>query len=261
MNGYVAVAALVRKISTKKRDCVAVQVQAGYLKWDDSESGITSNFRRLYTVEQSDEGGSPSSILNPYSAEGQYVGISKLEDPLGLRVSHIVAASNNALVLSICLEHPETATSTAVDWTLAIENILLADHVSQPLMTSFAEESLANHWKTQNIWSTIRMVNANGRFDRPQISPIRYISRTTDNEELRFFLASRRATQRFLIRHRQTPIVKCIQIAIAGEKVSEEEQAHLGLRDADFYGSKTQEPWLLPSAKEELRSPGWIIIS
>ncbi|KAF2448329.1 hypothetical protein P171DRAFT_470131 [Karstenula rhodostoma CBS 690.94] len=251
-NGYIAMASSIDAATTQRSDCMAVKIFPGYIRWDYDDISM----QRLIDPEpRGDEGVETtpaSSTLHSYNAAGQYIGLMPRQDPESVSVKHHLSVDKRVLSISTSLFHPGTNTRVRVDWMSSMEAIIMAHHVDTGALPAFIEQNIAEDWKSTDIWRTIGWTTASGRIVHKQGTPIRYVSQTYGNEELRFFLAGRRSTQRLFVRQRNTPLVTCIQKALDYEESSGE---------SSRTASEPRPAWIRPDMEEQMRVPGWLIIS
>jgi hypothetical protein len=251
-NGYVAMASSVNSITTQRSDCLAVEIIPGYLRWDGDDISLQ---RLMDSGPFGDEGVATtlaSHTLDPYDTAGQYMGLVPRQDPDEASMKHHLAVDKKILCITTSILHPSTNHRVRVDWIGSMEAIIMAQHVDEGAIPSFIEETIVEDWKRINLWRTIGWTTAIGKIAHKQGIPIRYISQTYNHEELRFFLAGRRSMQRLFIRHGTTPLVTCIQEALSYEQTSGE--ALRTVRDP-------RPAWIRPDMEEQMRFPGWLIIT
>jgi hypothetical protein len=251
-NGYVAMAPSVNLITTECSDCMAVEIIPGYLRWDSDDISLQ---RLMDKGPSGDEGVATTPVsptLQPYNAASQYTGLVPRLDPEEASLKHHLTVDKRVLWITTSILHPGSNSRVRVDWMGSMEAIVMAQHVNTSALPSFVEENLAEEWKRSNVWATIRWTTASGRITHNQGAPIRYVSQTHGSEELRFFLAGRRSMQKLFIRHGNTPLVTCIQRALAYETSSGE---------ASRTVNEPRPAWIRPDMEEQMRFPGWIIIA
>jgi hypothetical protein len=267
MNGYVAWIPQLRSISTLERSAFAVEICAGYMRYAavEGDQGY-NNLLRIQAddslVEYSDGNSQelPATHLNPFDVKGNYVGLKPFTDTEGLLVKHYWNQVSRVLHLRTNVVHPPSGRVRPMDWMASIEALASATHLRTNPMPSFAEEAMAQTWRAENIWSTICTasvactslpVSSNG-------IPVRCVSQTWGNEELRFFLAGIVSHHRVYVCHGDASMVKCIQTALEGE-------ADLDGRAMwwdKWPGASTKAtPWMNPSVADQLVNPGWFILS
>lgn len=251
-NGYVAVASSINSITTLRPQCLAVEIVAGYLRWENEDVSLQ---RLMDTEPCGDEGvaTTPASLtVDPYGPAGQYIGLVPLPDPEEASIKYHLAVDKKILWITTSILHPGTNVRVRVDWTSSMEAVVMAQHVDKGAMSYTIEETIADRWKRDNIWETIGWTTASGKITHRQGVPIRYISQTYGQEELRFFLAGRCLMHRLFIRHGAVPLVTCIQQALQYEETS-------GEASRTVHGPRPA--WIRPDMEEQMRFPGWIIIT
>lgn len=266
LNGYVVWLPQLRTISTLPREAVTVEVCAGYMRYDPPEADQESNTLLRIQADESrfeySEGngdGLPANGLNPFDAQGAYLGLGPFADTEGLEVKHYWSQTGRTLNLRTSILHPASGRICPVDWIASIDALARATHLANQHLASFVEKALAETWKLQGIWPTIFVVSVTTSI--PEAlggGPFRYITRTRGSEELRFFLAGQAGLHSIYICHGDVSIAKCIQTAL------ERETEHEGRMKAwsRFPGISTKvQPWMHPSIAEQIVAPGWVIIS
>ncbi|KAM0442080.1 hypothetical protein ACHAQK_004401 [Fusarium lateritium] len=267
MNGYVAWIPQLRSISTLERSAFAVEICSGYLRYAGAEGGQDHNNllriqadESLVEYDDGDGQGLPATHLNPFDTEGNYLGLRPFTDIEGLQVKHYWNQDGRVLHLRTNIVHPSTGRVRPMNWMASIEALASATHLTTNPMPSFAEEVTAQAWRSQNVWSTI--CSASVACTSLPISssgiPVRCISQTWGNEELRFFLAGIVSHHRLYVCHGNSSMVRCIQTALDGEA----DPSGRAMWWDKWPGASTKAtPWMNPSVAEQLVNPGWFIIS
>ncbi|UPK92683.1 hypothetical protein LCI18_003618 [Fusarium solani-melongenae] len=266
LNGYVVWLPQLRTISTLPRDAVAVEVCAGYMRYNPLEADQESNVLLRIQADESrfeySEGNGDSvdaNGINPFDAQGDYLGLEPFPDTEGLEVKHYWNQTGRTLNLRTGILHPASGRIRPVDWIASINALASATHLANQHLASFAEKALAETWKLQSIWPTIFVVSAVTTSIPKTLdgAPVRCICRTRGSEELRFFLAGHVSLHSLYICHGNVSIAKCIQTAL------ERETEHEGRMKvwSRFPGISTKaQPWMDPRIAEQIVAPGWVII-
>ncbi|KAM5354068.1 hypothetical protein ACJ41O_000718 [Fusarium nematophilum] len=243
MNGYVAWLPQLRAVSTLPRQVSAVEVCAGYMRYDPLEGGQDpNNLLRIQSDEPSaayvdyTQGDGPppdASRLSPFDTQGTYIGLGPFPDTEGLQVKHYWNQVGRVLNLRTGILHPATGRICAADWIASVEALAGATHLTNLHLPSFAEKAMAESWKTENIWQTIFLVSI-PNIGLPKAlngAPTRCIARTRGSEELRFFLAGAFSMHRLFVCHGDvsiaTPFAELLKgpLAKAKKRLVEEKKA------------------------------------
>ncbi|KAK7978625.1 hypothetical protein PG988_006115 [Apiospora saccharicola] len=255
-NGYVAwVTTPFRGTTTNLQEVMRVEMKAGYLRWSGSENDNAALERVEQGSTRSEEGVDDEHTrrLNPFDDKGEYNSLPRFVDDCKLTVKHYLNQTGRSLILTSFLYNPSSGTQTVVNWILSMEAVAVATHVHDRAMAGFAELDLAKRLRGSRVWETVRATSADGKIVHPVGSPTRYVTRTCNNEELRFFVAGRRNVHRLFIQHGNTPLLKTIERALGEER--EQESGRLG------YLTDQPAAMMAPFIEEQIRNPGWFIIT
>ncbi|CAM1505896.1 Fc.00g115330.m01.CDS01 [Cosmosporella sp. VM-42] len=221
VNGYVAWLPQLRAISTISRDAMAIEVKAGYIRCKaaeiDDQALLKIRADGCYEIDDEDNAEPPPvSSLHPFDAQGNYTGLQRFTDKDGLQVKHYWHQASRVLRLRAGIFHPATGRTITVDWIRAIEASASATHLTNQYLAGFAEKTLAETWKAENIWSSISLLSVvSGTMpSKSGGESLRNISRTYGDEALRFFYAGNVPIHKLYICHGSCSVVKCIQIAL-----------------------------------------------
>ncbi|KAL3605230.1 hypothetical protein FPOAC2_00172 [Fusarium poae] len=266
MNGYVASIPQLRSITTLERSCFAVEIFPGYIRY--TATGGSPDYNRLLRiqadesmVEYNDGNGQEvqGTQLNPFNSNGDYLGLTPFADNEGLQLRHYWSQNGKVLNLRTAVLHPSTGRVRPMNWMASIEALASATHLRTAPMRSFAEEALAKTWQTDGTWSTISVasVACTSLVISTSGIPVRCISQTWGNEELRFFLAGIVSHHRIYVCHGDSSMVKCIQSALEGER---DPMGKAMWWDSWPGASRTTTSWMNPSIAGQLVNPGWFIL-
>ncbi|KAF6795033.1 hypothetical protein CSOJ01_13520 [Colletotrichum sojae] len=265
-NGYVAWLPQLRAISTLPRSVMAVEISAGYMRCHANESDQNATLVRIQAEESTyqlgdDEGNQPSRAnLHPFDTQGNYIGFQPFSDIDGLQIKHYWHQSGRVLKVRTNVLHPASSRVYTVNWMDSVEALVGARHLVNQRIPGFAEKSLAEEWQKTNVWPSISLVPAVPVLEAPasarlESSPVRCISRTYGNEELRFFFAGNVSIHKLYVCHGDASIVNCIRLALQDEGNSQMPGWER------FPGTSDRiEDWMNPPMATHIVSPGWFII-
>lgn len=255
-NGYVAWVSPLRGPTTNPREAVQIETRSGYLKRKGPETDDTALERLEQGSTRSEEGvdDTRATRLMPFDEEGEYKSLPRFADDCELTVKHYWSQTGRSLSLTSFLCNPSAGTQTVVNWIWSIEAVAAAGHVRSSALPSFAELELAKRLRDEQVWQTVGTSSADGKIVHRDGTPIRYVTRTYSNEELRFFVAGRRNVHKLFIQHGSTMLLRTIEKALSEEK--EQENERLGYL-TDFLPPPLIEPFI----EQQVRNPGWFIIT
>lgn len=264
-NGYVAWLPQLRAISTLPRNVMAIEISAGYMRCHTTQSDQNATLVRIQAEESpyqlgGDEGSQPARAnLHPFDAQGNYVGFQPFSDIYGLEIKHLLNQSGRVLKVRTNIAHPASGRVYTVNWMDSIEAMVGATHLVNQRLAGFAEKVLAETWLMENVWPSITLEPAvpvlKAASAGVERSPVRCISRTYGNEELRFFFVGNASIHKLYVCHGDSSIVKCIQLALENEGNSRMPGWER------FPGTSDRvEDWMSPSLARHIVSPGWVIV-
>ena len=211
-NGLVAYSAPLEHLSTSKRQCSAISIMPGTLRWGEDRA----LFNRL---QESDAADFPSSRSFYQSSErlkvfrgGTYLGIEARSNSEVVDIKTLISPSEKTLMLTTYLESASLRDApVSVNWWRSIDAILFSEHISGHDMTAFGEECLAKSWEERRLFDTITWLHVGGNFTGSSIT--RCIDTTSSDEE-RFFEAGRLFPHRRLFVRQSAPLVQCVKAAL-----------------------------------------------
>lgn len=266
VNGYVAWLPQLRAISTMPRDAMAVEITAGYMRWDGTQGDPNATLMRIQAEESTyqlygDKEKQPARTdLHPFDRQDEYIGFQPFPDIHGLQIKHHWHQSGRVLSFRTDILHPASGQIYPVNWMQSIEALVNAKHLANQRLTRFAEKALADAWQMENIWPSITLVPGvanleSGATVGAETSAVRWISRTYGNEELRFFFAGNVSIHNLYVCHGDVSVVKSIQTAL-----EDEENSRMSGWRRFPAASDRIEDWMHPMMARDIVSPGWVII-
>ena len=231
-NGYVAFTTALGCPTTERRQCTAISVIPGALRYRVDKSYYHKifeaphnpdkyNLQRLFFA---------TSEMPVDAFQGShYLGVEARPDAEEIEVQYLLAPQARVLHLETYFSFPSSMETPPVEvsWKNSIECLSFAEHISEHDLTPVGEELLARAWRDQGLLQCIawRKIAESLKADHKR----NYVTMTSGNESLRFFEAGRwidpdapsnngLSTRRILIRH-TAPLIQCIKraVAVAGE--------------------------------------------
>ncbi|RYP58918.1 hypothetical protein DL769_008751 [Monosporascus sp. CRB-8-3] len=162
-NGYVAFASPLRRMSTVPRECVAISIVPGVIRW--GEDNATFDKICEMATKMSPNAPSGKKLVEVFNRESKkYLGLEPKIDESGLEIENLISASGKTLLLRTYLYTPQTQNrvSVEVDWLSSINAVATSIQVDEKEMLPTAEEALANQWLKEHEWDRMTWVQAHG---------------------------------------------------------------------------------------------------
>lgn len=275
-NGYVVFAAPLRRITTIPRECIAVSIIPGVIRWGEDKSTFDRirESRTFISPNQSSETGS----VEVFDQEmAKYLGLQPRMDESGLEVESLISPSGKTLLVRTYMHTLQGRNGPAVevDWLSSINAVAVSAQVDEQNMLPAAEEALAKIWLKGHIWDSMTWVPAHGaitsvrsRIGTPPLhGPCNLLSMTYGNERLRFFLAGRCKGIKVYMRQGSTPLMQCVRMALEAS-LEEEKELSTGQQRANTLAAKGEQSKVriastVPpdNSKSGITVWNWIVIS
>ena len=234
-NGYVAFASPLKKITTIPRECVAISIVPGVIRWGEDNAIFDKicETRAFMSPNQTSE----NRLVEVFDQEKtQYLGLQPKTDDSSLEIESLISTSGKILLVRTYMHtlQRQNRKAVEVDWLSSINAVAVSTQVDEQDMLPAAEEALAKIWRKEYIWDRMIWVPAHGavtgaqyrNIPSPQRESHNFLSMTYSHERLRFFLAGRCKGIKIYMRQGGTPLMQCVRIAL---EASREEQKELSI--------------------------------
>ena len=276
-NGYVAFASPLKKITTIPRECVAISIVPGVIRWGE-DNAIFDKIRetRAFLSPNETSENTPVEVFD--QERTQYIGLQPMTDTSSLETESLISTSGKILLVRTYMHtlQGQNRRAVEVDWLSSINAVAVSTQVDEQDLPPAVEEALAKMWQKEYVWDRMIWVPAHGcitaaRYRTAPSSPVQthnFLSMTYRNERQRFFLAGRCKSIKIYMRQGGTPLIQCVRVALdAGReehrKLSINQKSVADPPAAKGEQSKATTTLKLPSdiTKSEAVVRNWIVIS
>ncbi|KAI9701827.1 MAG: hypothetical protein M1836_001171 [Candelina mexicana] len=212
-DGYVAYPVVLQTISTSRRECCAIDIVPGTIRWGDQQT-------QFLTVQQvpGDYVEFPTSFSGTEQSlslfdQGRYTGFKAPVNVDEYSFENLISSSGRNLLVRSFLKSRTDSWSLSVNWIASVEELAVAETIPNMTITPKGELLLARALQDKGAFEGIVLLPAQDWITTSSMTG--RITVTASDITLRFFAAGillKTSSTKLYIRH-ATPLIQCVHYA------------------------------------------------